>query len=412
MKSCWHDKPEGRPSFDTLNSHVLGISERYTPIPVLGSGHSTPAPSNEIVQHSAVRSSPQYVPVSTSGNDDRAVGVAQGWKASGTSPGSIHKSRDSLQPDKLSITFSVLSGDQLGDGGGSSSDSNDEEERETELIDVLEPELLDRFMPSLRRIQETVPMRRLSNEVQGRPVLTLTSPSGGASNNLEGTSTYSQFSNAGLSPGPRSPTTTAFHLSPSETHSCSSSQYGPSTVRSDETPVPTMSSPSPDLTSKTSTIGDETMSTISNPLLTGINDTSSKTSTMDSMSTAVSASAADYTYPPNLIFAPHLNGNGHRSNGSSPPLPNGHPPGKANGNVIEAIQSPPHHVSSQNQYHSDISATLDQKDSTENGVVLREGLSDRQASRDSRTSQISFGLGLGDLSSDLLSAFDTSLGKK
>ena len=43
------------------------------------------------------------------------------------------------------------------------------------------------------------------------------------------------------------------------------------------------------------------------------------------------------------------------------------------------------------------------KDATTNGGVLREGIGDRQTSRDSQLSQTSFGLGLGDLSSDLLS---------
>ena len=374
---------------------------------------------------------PQYVPVVAPDDDDEVFGVPQDRKNSAASLAS-QRSKDSQQPEKLSITFSVLSGDLLGEGGESSSESEGEEGDEKE-IDVLEPELLDRFMPSLRREPmtggETAAGGISTEALTSKPLLTLTSPSVGAMHNLEDTSRYRQLSNTALSPGPFSTSTMTSRLSPSET----SSQYGPSsTVRSDDTPVPPLSSPSPDLTSKTSTIGDETLSTASNPLLAGTYHSNmpstgmlSKTSTLESVNTAVSASTADYSHPTNLVYTPHLNGsqyNGteHRNStstsGSVPPLSNGHPPGpKANGDVINksSIQSPPLQnsvMSSSSLSDRTQQTALDStsKEPTVNGgVVLREDVGDRQTSRDSQLSRTSFGLGLGDLSSDLLSTFDS-----
>ena len=422
-----------RPTFDALQSQIDAISGRYTPVPISGSGSSTPAPvtmtvgsrqstpdiRHEAIQHTSVPvlPQPQYVPIAAADDDDddEVFGAPQDRKNSAVSLGS-RRSRDSLQPDKLSITFSVLSGDMLEERGGSSSESEGEGEKDAELIEVLAPELLDRFMPSLRRDQpgKGEGVGRTSNEVLSKPVLTLTSPSVGTVDHLEDTLRYHRLPNTALSPGPFSTSTLTSRLSPSET----SSQYGHSTVRSDETPVPPMSSPSPDLTSKTSTLGDETLSTASNPLLTSTYHMPgagmlSKTSTMDSVNTAVSASA-DYNHPPNHVYTPHLNGSQYNgteyqnstSSGMSS-LSNGHPPGKANGDVIKPTQSPPLQNNNMMTSSSDSTAVLDSKDSTTNSVVLREGVGGRQTSRDSELSRTSFGLGLGDLSSDLLSAFDT-----
>ena len=439
LSNCWQAEPMERPTFDLLQSHIDAIGGRYTPVSVPGSGQSTPAPVKMIVgsrqstpgtRHEAVQQTntvpvqpqPQYVPVVAPDDDDEVFGVPQDRKNSAVSIAS-QRSRDSLQPEKLSITFSVLSGDMLEEGGASSGESEEEEEEEkdSELIEVLEPELLDRFMPSLRREQVSrgegvggISTEALSN----KPVLTLTSPSVRGMVNLEDTSRYRQLPNAALSPGPLSTSTMTSRLSPSET----SSQYGPSTVRSDDTPVPPLSSPSPDLTSKTSTIGDETLSTASNPLLAGTSyhmpgtGMLSKTSTLESVNTMVSAST-DYNHPPNLIYTPHLNGsqyNGteHRNNNSTSSLSNGHPPGpKVNGDVIKpSVQSPPPPLQNSVMTSSSNSATVvdSNKDATVNGgVLLREGVGDRQTSRDSQLSRTSFGLGLGDLSSDLMSAFDS-----
>ena len=451
LRSCWEENPTLRPTFYALLTHIDDISGRFTP--VSDSGNSTPAPvkmsiggshsrqstpgsRHEAVQHVTAAPiyppQPQYVPVVAPDDDDEVFGVPQDRKNSAASLAS-QRSKDSQQPEKLSITFSVLSGDLLGEGGESSSESEGEEGDEKE-IDVLEPELLDRFMPSLRREPmtggETAAGGISTEALTSKPVLTLTSPSVGAMhNNLEDTSRYRQLSNTALSPGPFSTSTMTSRLSPSET----SSQYGPSsTVRSDDTPVPPLSSPSPDLTSKTSTIGDETLSTASNPLLAGTYHSNmpstgmlSKTSTLESVNTAVSASTADYSHPTNLVYTPHLNGsqyNGteHRNStstsGSVPPLSNGHPPGpKANGDVINksSIQSPPLQnsvMSSSSLSDRTQQTALDStsKEPTVNGgVVLREDVGDRQTSRDSQLSRTSFGLGLGDLSSDLLSTFDS-----
>ncbi len=442
-----------RPTFYALQAHIDDISGQFPP--VSGSGNSTPAAPvrmtiggshsrqstpgsrHEAVVHHMTSApvhppQPQYVPVvapdDDDDDDDDVFRVPQDRKNSAGSLAS-QRSKDSQQPEKLSITFSVLSGDLLGEGGASSSESEGEEGEERE-IDVLEPELLDRFMPSLRREHVSggggeAAAGGLSIEaLSSKPVLTLTSPSVGAMhNNLEDTSRYRQLPNAALSPGPFSTSTMTSRLSPSET----SSQYGPSTVRSDDTPVPPLSSPSPDLISKTSTIGDETLSTASNPLLAGTyhnNMPSSKTSTLESVNTAVSASTG-YNHPsPNLVYSPHLNGsqhNGteHRNNPSTsdsvPSLSNGHPPGpKANGDVINksSIQSPPlplqNSVMSSPSDHTTTALDSTTKGATANGdVVLRENIGDRQTSRDSQLSRTSFGLGLGDLSSDLLSTFES-----
>ena len=363
---------------------------------------------------------PQYVAVS----DGR---VSADRKNSGVSLGSSRRmSRDSQQPDKLSITFSVLSEDVLGEGEeGSSDESNGEDEEEDEGdIDLMEPELLDRFMPSLRKEQQSSITGETSAEDSSRPVLTLTSPSScGLEKDLEDTLKYNRLPpRAVLSPGPLSTSTITSRLSPCETHSISSSQYGPSTVRSDETPVPGVSSPSPDLTSKTSTIGDETLSTASNPLLTstyhmhstpmasGSTGALSKTSTLDSVSTASATGTPDYTHTRNLVYTPHLNGSQsnrseQRATNSDTVLTNGLTPGKVNGSVTQTIQSPMPLANLRN--HGDSSMALQSKDSPSNGVMLRnKDVDDQLTLRDSRTSRTSFGLGLGDLSDDLLSAFD------
>ena len=443
LRDCWEEDPVSRPTFYALLAHIDDISGQFTPGPMSDSGDGTPPPvmmtvgsrsrqstpgsRHEAVQHAATipsQSQPQYVPVVAPDDyDDEVFGVPQDRKNSAASLAS-QRSKDSQLPEKLSITFSVLSEDVLGDGGASSSESEGGEEDEKE-IDVLEPELLDRFMPSLRREQTSGGdnVGGISTEaLTSKPVLTFTSPSAAAMHNMEDTSRYRQLPNAALSPGPFSTSTMTSRLSPSET----SSQYGPSTVRSDDTPVPPLSSPSPDLTSKTSTIGDETLSTASNPLLAGTyhnipsSGMLSKTSTLESVNTAVSASM-DYNHPPpNLVYTPHLNGsqyNGteHENNTSSnslSSLSNGHPPGpKANGDVISKApaQAPPLQ-NSMLPSPSESTTVLDStKDGTANGgVVLREGaIGDRQTSRDSQLSRTSFGLDLGGLSSDLLSTFDS-----
>lgn len=450
LRSCWEENPSMRPTFNALLAHIDDISGQFMPVSdsgnstvkmSIGGSHSrqsTPGSRHEAVQHMTSAPThppqPQYVPVVAPDDDDEVFGVPQDRKDSAASLAS-QRSKDSQQPEKLSITFSVLSGDLLGEGGESASVSEGEEGDEKE-IDVLEPELLDRFMPSLRREQVTggggEAAGGISTEaLSSKPVLTLTSPSVGAMHNnmvnLEDTSRYRQLPNTALSPGPFSTSTMTSRLSPSEM----SSQYGlSSTVRSDDTPVPPLSSPSPDLTSKTSTIGDETLSTASNPLLAGTYHSNmpstgmmSKTSTLESVNTAVSASTMDYNHPTNLVYTPHLNGsqyNGteHRNNTSTsdsvPSLSNGHPPGpKANGDVINksSIQSPPLQnsvMSSSSSGHTQTALDSTSKEATVNGgVVLREGIGDRQTSRDSQLSRTSFGLGLGDLSSDLLSTFDS-----
>ena len=433
MMSCWEEQPTCRPSFNVLQSQVFEISGRYTPLPTLdskhnvstsspiiparGSGHVTPSSRNGPIQHNAVSSvhaMPQYVAVSDGG-------VSTDRKVSSTSLGLNRRmSRDSQQPDKLSITFSVLSGEILGEGSEGSSgehSSEDEEDDEEREVDMIEPDLLDRFMPSLRKEQES----GTSTEDSSRPVLTLTSPS--ASAGFEDTLKYNRLPpRSGQSPGPLSISTMTSRLSPCETHSISSSQYGPSTVRSDETPVPGVSSPSPDLTSKTSTIGDETLSTASNPLLTstyhnihstplasGSTGALSKTSTLDSMSTVSGIGTPDHSHTRNLVYSPHLNGSqfnrSERVTNHDTTLTNGHTPGKMNSDITQTVQSPSLLANLSN--HGDSATTLDSKDSPSNGIVLRDrGVDDKLTPRDSRTSRTSFGLGLGDLSSDLLSAFD------
>ena len=418
MQRCWQEEPSNRPTFDALYPQMSAIDGKDAAFPTFGSSHSIPAvtisrQSTPTSRNStAVQPIPQYVPVVTSGEDERVPDRQN----SSLSIESRPTKRDSLQPDKLSITFSVLSGDLLSEGGGSSSsESEEEEEQDPEL---LEADLIDKFMPSLRRDQPSgssgdEPARKISTDELLTPTSTLTSTSGGGIK-LEDTLKYSRLPSAALSPGPFSTSTLTSRLSPCETHSCSSSQYGPSTTRSDETPVPGVSSPSPDLTSKASTIGDETMSIASNQLLAGPyhypahgggigggEAVSSKTSTLDSTYSAATPPSTANAYPlqSNHVYSQHLNGGSGTTeygttNGRSP-LTNGHPPVKANGDIIKTAQS----------NHSDTLGVA--SETALNGVVLREGASDRLTSRESATSRTSFGLGLGDLSSDLMSAFDS-----
>ena len=437
MMSCWDQDPSRRPSFDQLRAHVFDVSGRYTPLPALdndqsipsiavlpadGSGHNTPPTRNGTVQYHPVPVQPVVVP------QYEPVVYDEPYVVNRQVSGSSLRSRESLQPDKLSITFSVLSEDVLGEGDRSSGESSGEEEEggNPELIDVLDPNLLDKFMPSMRREQRQGRVRDNDlNDNSQRATLSPVSTVMGS--DLEDTLKYSRLPHTVLSPGPFSTSTMTSRLSPCETHSCSSSQYEPSTVRSDETPIPGVSSPSPDLTSKTSTIGDETLSIASNPLLTtvyhstplapppaavgsGGDGTLGKMSAIDSRTLPISSTNDGYPPPPDLVFTPRLNGSQYNgtengtTNGRDSHLSNGHPPGTVNGDVIKNTQSPPTQSFGN---HEDSLPPLDSKDSTLNGVVLREGIGGRQASRDSQLSRTSFGLGLGDLSSDLMSAFDT-----
>ena len=128
------------------------------------------------------------------------------------------------------------------------------------------------------------------------------------------------------------------------------------------------------------------------------------------MSTVSGTGTPDYSNTRNLVYNPHLNGSQfNRSEqqvtNHDTVLTNGHTPGKVNSGVTQAVQSPS--LLANLSIDGDSVMTLDSKDSPSNGIVLRDrAIDDKLTSRDSRTSRTSFGLGLGDLSSDLLSAFD------
>ena len=198
--------------------------------------------------------------------------------------------------------------------------------------------------------------------------------------------------------------------------------------------LPPTPSLSPDLTSKTSTAGDETMSMVSSsntathPAEANVNhtnaDTISKASTLDSLSTTLSA-PYPFSCSPSQTSGVHALQNGTEELKPRERLPlldhkvrmNGHSavsvPERASKSTDSGIRSDEDPDAVHTDPEPSTNAIVNGNSSNHAGVMKRNLVEKQQdirlseVSRHSRTSQASFGLGISDLSSDLMSTFES-----
>ena len=438
MSDCWRKRAEERPNFTTVLGRLEEMYSRYAAIQAMDD-HFSPSPqarSSEDLNFSSTFGKNLAVTRSSVGSnhEEGASGgvVARRSRGSGvhhrSSQGSrASRHRDSQRDEKLSLTFSVLSGDVAGSSAMSGSDSEGEADprlSSTALnLDVLSSVLAEEPLLEASTSSSHLHTPTSSNQQSGysatNPYLDLPSTF------LTPHSDTSALTTPPAKFGADSPST--------RQDTPSSHQERPREIREDSssTILPPTTSPSPDMTSKTSTCGDETMSTTSfsvSAVPTSASsqanaDTVSKTSTLDleSVSTTVSvpASQASHSLPGH-----YSNCNGstdeQKSRNRSPLLFDHHP--RTNGSASispqgRASKSTDSGIRSDDEVDGppvmDAQRTSAQPNSTaftSLEVPKREHNADSHqsgTSRDSRTSQASFGLGISDLSSDFMSAFDT-----
>ena len=415
MINCWRPRGEDRPNFTTVFSQLRDIYSKYTAF--VDNQYGPPLNTPELNFSTFGKNLHEEKPPTI--NIDRATRASSTGYRSGTFPGqyrsgggyprgsrdgempgrspqSIRKGSQTL-PENLSLTFSVLSKDVL---SGSESDTETEKSSQVMGFDL-------NLLPALFTKEST--------------------------------------------PGAGDATDSAMELMSSvlRTTSTSTSQQPSSSTAGDNLlfssrPVETELLPptpslSPDLTSKTSTVGDETISTASGntatlPTEANINqanaDTISKASTLDSLSTTLSA----HYCSPNLTSATHNGTEDQKPRDRSPLMVdhkarvNGHStvsePGRASKSTDSGIRSdeeqdtvhvePEANTTANGDNHNHTVAAESESMAVNGdhaGVVRRSPVGKQEShlsevSRDSRTSQASFGLGISDLSSELMSTFE------
>ena len=445
MSDCWRKRGEERPNFTTVLSRLEEMYSRYAAVQAMDD-RFTPSPQvrtsddlsfstfgkNLAVTQSQRSSAGTDAEVASAGGvvARRNRGPGGGYhRSSQGSRASRH--RDSQRDEKLSITFSVLSGDVLGSGPVSGSDSEGEDDpRLSSTALILEPLPLSLAEEPLLEASDsshlTTPslLNPQSSYSETTPYLNLPSTF---------LSPHSDAS-ALLTPPAKFGTGSSSTLQDVSSYPSHQGRSGERHEDSSSTILPLTASPSPDIMSKTSTIGDETMSMTSFsvsavPTSTSsqVNaDTVSKTSTLDleSVSTTVSgpASQASHSLPGHYS---NYNGatNEQKSRNRSPllfdhsPRTNGStslsPQGRASKSTDSGIRSD---EEADGPPVMDAEGTSAQPNSAAFTSPKREGNADASqsaTSRNSRTSQSSFGVGISDLSSEFMSAFDTwDLGNK
>lgn len=418
MEDCWNSKGENRPNFAVIYDQMEEINGRLATPQSAYSSYSTPNSNREegplsTFNNHTNRDQAQnmagldYSPVPSSYQSRRRRSGRNSLTK--ISPAVNRRSTQSrvsgAGSEHLSLTFSVLSADLLGSG------SSSENEEGPEMLSPLAESVVFQMLPSLLkddREDEPEQRRHLRPDSPLNLVSSLLEDSiGNRTHEQEHSSKYAPLPSTFISPAALTPSTITTRLTPCETNSYTSSQFGPSTIRSDDsvsTPLPT-SSPSPDLTSKSSTFGEE-----SNPRYSYIShsnaDAVSKTSTTDSLGTSASAM---YGYPAsttsqgsNLYNPPgHLNGGGYSYNQS----PHSLEQSRTNGTDLDSMVpdlSIPNRTANEANDHSQTKA---------NGLVDVNGHSEvvddqeKTVMSTEESKQTSFGL--GDLSSDLMATFDS-----
>lgn len=416
MTNCWKTRGEERPNFVTVLGLLKDIYSKYPAFVDSQSGPSPRVPGSQELNFSTFgKNLSQEKPPSI--DMETAVRTSGGGYGSGGYPGRhrgseggfMRSNRSSQlsgrsplsnrrvsqnQPEKLSLSFSVLSGDML-----SGSESEGEGEKDNPSHSALDLNLL----PALFTKEAT--------------------PGAGDTTDadMELVSSFLGTQSSFMSQ----------HLSSSIVGDTSSfSNHHIETELLPPTP-----SLSPDLTSKTtSTAGDETMSMVSGntatlPVEANVNhanaDTISKASTLDSLSTTLSA-PYPFSCSPSQTSGVHALHNGTAEELKprerlTPMLDhkarmNGHSavsvPESASKSTDSGIRSDEELDAAHTEPETSTSATVNGNSSDHAGVVKRDLARKQDArlsevSRHSRTSQASFGLGISDLSSDLMSTFES-----
>ena len=417
MTNCWRTRGEERPNFTTVFSqlrdlhskHAAFVDSQYDPslhtpelnLSTFGKNLHEEKPPNINIDTASRAGSRGYRSGTFPGQYRRSEGGyprgSRDGEMPGRSPQSIRKASQTL-PENLSLTFSVLSKDVM---SGSESDTEKEKGSQVMGFDLnLLPALFTKESTPGAGDTTDSPMELMSS------VLHTTS-----------TSTGQQPSSS------RAGDNSLFSSRPVETEL-----------------LPPTPSLSPDLTSKTSTVGDETISTASGntatlPTEANFNqanaDTISKASTLDSLSTTLSA----HYCSPGLTSNAHNGTEDQKLRERSPLMVdhkarvNGHStvsePGRASKSTDSGIRSDEEQDTVHVEPHTNVTANGDSSNRTVpvesegiavNGdhadVVRRNPVGKQQShlseiSRDSRTSQASFGLGISDLSSELMSTFES-----
>ena len=370
MQACWEKNAESRPNFTCVHSRLEEFNEQLTLLQndspsSVDSLRPNPDPYSRENSHDQLNS--EY---SSLQSRRRRSGRSSYSK---NSPGIRRKSVQSrvsgAGSEHLSLTFSVLS-DDLSSGSSSGNEEG------PEGLSPLPESVVYQMLPSLLKEDKLENSEDVKHLPTSSPMNLVSSYLETSDNKnsieLEDSSKYIPLQSTFISPAPATPSTITTRLTPCETTSYTSSQ-GPSTVRSDES-APLPPSPSPDLTSKSSTFGEDMSSNPRSSFISHSNaDTVSKASVSDSVGVATPGPDSHPSFSVNSDPYSQTNGHGDMS-GEQPLMNGGHPPER----------------------------TDEVGDS--NGVV--NGYS-REESLKSDTNRASFNLGLGDLSSDLMATFDS-----
>ncbi len=367
MQTCWDNKAEQRPNFGYLHSRIEQINEQLAMVQddsPLSTRVDQRLYSRENSQASLEHPSSRRKRSGRSGLPKNSPSIARR---------SINSRVSAAGSEHLSLTFSVLSGDL-------SSESSSEEEG-PEMLSPLAESVVYQMIPSLLKDDPEDDVKHLPTSSPMNLVNSFLDSSNKNSIELETSPTC--IPSTFISPAPTTPSTVTTRLTHWETNSYTSSQFAPSTVRSDDSANSqhVTSSPSPDLTSKSSMFGEDTNS---NPRFSYISHSNADTVSKASISESVGASTPGLDDCPQP--SPIQKSNVHTHS-------NGHP------NMNGAVSN-----------HS-LERTAKVADSSEvktddiNGYEHSDNKSSVKPPTDG--DRTSFSLGLTDLSSDFMSTFDS-----
>lgn len=261
MSDCWRKRAEERPNFTVMLGRLEEMYSRYTAIQAMDDHFSSSpqAGSTDDLSFSTFGKNPAVLRSSVGSNLEaggsgarRNRGSGAHRRSSGVSKASRHRdSRD----EKLSLTFSVLSGDAAGSSAMSGSDSEGEGGPRLSsaalnlepLSPVLSEEPLLETSGSSSHLHTPTSLNHQSGYSATNPYLNL--PSSFLTPHRDTSALLTPPAKFGAGSSSAARDTPPNHLGqPREIREDSSS-----------TILPLTTSPSPDMTSKTSTCGDETM---------------------------------------------------------------------------------------------------------------------------------------------------------
>ena len=379
MRNTWKARAEERPNFTTIFNQLSEMHSKYVAVQVMDADYNT--------SHLTPEEDPN---LSTSGRSC----VPEPLSTSGDASGSLNVPRASKggknEQDVLSITFSVLS-EEAGSGGESGGEDEPPSALDLEMLPSLIPK--DSVEPTHMKTSS------FSSQQTGHESF-LELPSSFFTPRLP----TAESSNHSIKPGGSS--STLMDTSSYTGHPSRGVEDSASTLLLPNT------SPSPDLVSKASTVGDEIMSMTSGAPMNGSHgnaDSVSKTSTLDLESVSTTVSVPYPSSSPSQASGLHtiLSGpNDQKSRERSPLIMDSGMRGSGrylSTPIGGASKSTDSGIRSDEDVDAHILDT--QTVSVEQDVEEEDN---KQGSRHlSVTSHESVGLaGIGDLSSDLMSAFE------